>query len=59
MEKIKAAVRPTVTWGLVASQAALAFLWADGREAAQEAFAALGPFTMMVLVFWFKTREPS
>ena len=57
MERIKSLVRPTVTWSLVASQALLAFAWMDGREAAPDAFAALGPFTMMVLVFWFKTRD--
>ena len=57
IQAIRSLVRPVTTWGLVASQAALAFLWADGREAAQDAFEALGPFTMMALVFWFTSRE--
>lgn len=56
IEFVRAAVRPTVTWGLVAVQAGLAVAWAGGVEAA-DAFAALAPFTMMALTFWFKSRE--
>ena len=53
---VRAAVRPTVTWGLVAVQAGLAVGWAGG-VAAVDAFAALAPFTMMAMTFWFKSRE--
>lgn len=55
-EFLRAAVRPTVTWGLVAVQAGLAVAWAVGTAAA-DAFAALSPFTMMAMTFWFKSRE--
>jgi len=40
----------------MAVQAGLAVGWAGGAEAA-DAFAALAPFTMMALTFWFKSRE--
>ena len=53
---VRAAVRPTVTWGLVLAQGGLAIAWAGGTEAA-DAFAALAPFTMMAMTFWFKSRE--
>jgi hypothetical protein len=56
IDSLRAAVRPTVTWGLVLVQAALAVLWATGTTAA-DAFAALAPFTMMAMTFWFKSRE--
>jgi hypothetical protein len=58
IEVVRAAVRPTVTWGLVAVQAALAIGWAVGADA-EQAFAALGPFTMMAMTFWFRSREDS
>lgn len=58
IDAIKAAVRPTVTWGLVAVQAGLAAAWAMGANA-EQAFAALGPFTMMAMTFWFRSREES
>ena len=56
IEFVRAAVPPTVTWGLVAVQAGLAVAWATGTEAG-DAFAALAPFTMMAMTFWFKSRE--
>ncbi|MBT5774925.1 MAG: hypothetical protein HOH95_11180 [Dehalococcoidia bacterium] len=56
IDAIKAAVRPMVTWGLVAVQAGLAVAWATGANA-EQAFAALGPFTMMAMTFWFRSRE--
>ena len=56
IETLRSAVRPTVTWGLVVAQAGLAVAWAAGVDAA-DAFAALAPFTMMAMTFWFKSRE--
>ena len=56
IEFVRGAVRPTVTWGLVVVQAGLAVAWAMGTDAA-DAFAALAPFTMMAMTFWFKSRE--
>ena len=56
LEGLRAAVRPTVTWGLVLVQAALAVLWATGTAAA-DAFAALAPFTMMAMTFYFRSRD--
>jgi len=56
VDAIKATVRPTVTWGLVVVQAGLAVAWATGADA-EQAFAALGPFTMMAMTFWFRSRE--
>ena len=56
IETLRAAVRPTVTWGLVVAQGGLAIAWATGLDAA-DAFAALAPFTMMAMTFWFKSRE--
>ncbi len=55
---VKSVVRPTVTWGLVAVQAGLAVAWAIGANA-EQAFAALAPFTMMAMTFWFRSREDS
>ena len=58
MNRIRSLVRPTVTWGLVGSQVGLAFMWAiTGSEGAEQAFAALGVFTMMVVRDWFNSRE--
>ena len=56
IDAIKGAVRPTVTWGLVAVQAGLAVGWATGANA-EQVFAGLGPFTMMAMTFWFRSRE--
>jgi len=49
-------VRPTLTWGIVATQAGLAVAWAAGIEAAPEAFKAWGPFSMMAMTYWFVDR---
>jgi hypothetical protein len=54
-EFIRAIVRPATTFGLVAVQAGLAIMWANGVDAS-DAFAALAPFTMMTVTFWFKSR---
>ena len=52
----KEMIRPVTTVLLVVVQAALAGLWAFGVDAA-DPFAALSPFTMMALTFWFKARD--
>ena len=57
MEFIRAMVRPIVTVALVLSQIGLALAWAKGADGAEQAFAGLGAFTMMVITFWFKDRE--
>jgi len=59
IDYLRSLVRPTVTWGLVIVQSVIAVGWATGAlTQAESAFAALSPFTMMTLVFWFKDREP-
>ena len=57
MNRIRSLVRPTVTWALVSAQIALAFAWMLGKEDAEQAFAAMGVFTMMVVRDWFNSRE--
>lgn len=56
-EFVRAVVRPTVTWCLVAAQVGLAGLWAVGYPDAKDAAAMLGPFTMMAATFYFKSRD--
>lgn len=56
-EYVRAVVRPTVTWCLVLAQVCLATLWAVGYEDAKDASAMLGPFTMMAVTFYFKSRD--
>jgi hypothetical protein len=53
---VQTMVRPAVTFGLVAVQAGLAVSWIT-NGGAEPAFAALSPFTMMAITFWFKDRE--
>jgi putative solute:sodium symporter small subunit len=53
---LQSAVRPTVTWGLVAAQIGLGFAWAFGVGAAPEAFKSLAAFTGTTLGFWFASR---
>lgn len=54
---VRAVVRPTVTWCLVAAQVGLAGLWAVGYPDTKDAAAMLGPFTMMAATFYFKSRD--
>lgn len=54
---LDSAVRPTITIGLVVAQIGLAVAWAYGVPHAEQAFAALGAFTMMVVTYWFKARD--
>ncbi len=56
-EFVRAVVRPTVTWCLVAAQVGLAALWVVGYPDAKDAAAMLGPFTMMAATFYFKSRD--
>jgi hypothetical protein len=57
MEFMRAVVRPTVTWCLVMGQVGLALMWALGWGEAKDAAAMLGPFTMMTVTFYFKSRD--
>lgn len=59
VEGVRALVRPTVTWGLIAVQAGIGIGWATGGlPQAEAAFAAMSPFSMMTLTWYFKDREP-
>lgn len=55
---MRSAVRPVVTFSLVAAQIGLGFAWAFGVGHAEQAFAGLGTFTMLVVRDWFASREP-
>jgi hypothetical protein len=57
LDTARGVVRPFVTGTLVLAQIALAGAWTAGMDGAEPAFAALGPFTMMVVTFWFKDRQ--
>ena len=56
LDFVRGVVRPLVTFGLVATQAALTVIWVTGPVDAEKPFAALAPFTMMALTFWFRDR---
>jgi hypothetical protein len=56
VDAIKAAVRPTVTWGLIVVQAGLSVDWATDANT-EQAFTPLALFTMMAMTFWFRSRE--
>lgn len=57
IEGFQSLVRPIVTVGLVGAQVGIAALWSvESTEGVEQAFAALAPFTMMVVTFWFKDR---
>ena len=57
MNRLRGVVRPLVTFTLVGGQIVLAAAWAAGLAHAEQAFAALGPFTMLVLRDYFVGRE--
>ena len=57
LDTARGVIRPFVTGTLVLAQIALAGAWTAGMNGAEPAFAALSPFTMMVVTFWFKSRE--
>lgn len=60
---VRTVTRPIVTYTLVATQCLLAVgmvgdaVGAAEVTGAKEASAALAPFTMMALTFWFKDRS--
>jgi len=63
IDYLRAAVRPLVTYSLVLGQILLAAIWAttdSGTESAAtfapDAFAALSPFTMATVVYYFVDR---
>lgn len=57
MDKLRSSVRPMVTFWFVLAQIALALAWANGMEKAEQAFAALSAFTMMIVRDYFNSRE--
>lgn len=57
MSSLEGLARPVIMMILVVSQVALAIMWALGHEIAKDAFAALGSFTMAVVVYLFKSRD--
>ena len=50
-------VRPLSTGMFGIAQIGLAIAWTMGMAGAEPAFAALSPFTMMIITFWFKSRS--
>ncbi len=50
-------VRPAITTALVRAQIAFGVMWATGAPHAEQASGMLGPFTMMAVTFWFKSRD--
>lgn len=57
MDKLRSSVRPLVTFAFVLAQITLAFAWSIGTERAEQAFAALSAFTMMIIRDYFNARE--
>ena len=57
MSNLEGLVRPAIMVILVVAQVGLAVAWTVGLPDAKDAFAALGTFTMMVVVFLFKARD--
>jgi hypothetical protein len=57
LEALSALVRPVVTLGFVSAQIATAGAWTQGANGAEQAFAALSPFTSMVVTYYFKERS--
>lgn len=50
-------VRPLITGLLVVAQVGFGVMWAMGFPHAEQASGMLGPFTMMTVTFWFKSRD--
>ena len=57
MNRLRGSVRPLVTFAFVGGQIVLAAAWAVGAPLAEPAFAALAPFSMLVLRDYFVGRE--
>jgi len=49
--------RPALAGMFVTAQIALAVLWTVGWTDAKDASAMLGPFTMMAVTYWFRSRD--
>ena len=57
MNRLRSSVRPLVTFAFVIGQLGLAAAWAYGAEAAEQAFAALGTFTILIVKDYFDDRK--
>lgn len=57
MNKYEGLMRPAVMLILVSAQVGLAAAWVMGMPNAEQAFAGLGVFTMMVVTYLFKARD--
>jgi len=57
MNRLRSSVRPVVTFAFVLGQLSLAGAWAYGAGAAEAAFAALSPFTMLIVRDYFEDRK--
>ncbi len=54
---LRSAVRPLVTTGFSLAQVGMAAAWMWlGKDWASDAFAALSPFTMATLIYWYRDR---
>lgn len=54
---IKASIRPIVTMTFVLGQVGLAVMWATSTAHAEQAFAGLSAFTMMIIKDYFDARK--
>lgn len=57
MNRLRASVRPLVTFAFAGAQIGLAVSWALGMPHAEQAFAALGTFTMLIVKDYFDDRK--
>lgn len=60
LDVLRELVRPAVTLFLVGAQGFLAIAWGLGAghsDSVEKAFAALAPFTMYAVTYYFKERE--
>ena len=57
MSKLEGLARPFIMIVLVLAQIGLAAAWVLGYGGAEQAFAGLGVFTMMVITYLFKSRD--
>ena len=57
MNRLRASVRPLVTFAFVLGTLALAGAWAVGAPNAEAAFAGVSPFTMLIVRDYFESRK--
>ena len=57
MSKFDGLARPAIMLFFVSAQIGLAVSWVLGWPNAEQAFAGLGVFTMMVVTYLFKARD--